>query len=84
MLEDRNLKLDLFALALLAPQRADGERAEPLGDVAEPLGGLAFPGGAIGFIGYEQERRDLELKLQTQEALLALGYEIEPPPAGCL
>ncbi len=30
----------------------------------------------IGFIGYEEERRELELKLETQEALLALGYEI--------
>ncbi len=30
----------------------------------------------IGFIGYEEERRGMELKLETQEALLALGYEI--------
>jgi hypothetical protein len=30
----------------------------------------------IGFIGYEEERREMELKLETQEALLALGYEI--------
>ncbi len=30
----------------------------------------------IGFIGYEQERQEMELKLETQEALLALGYEI--------
>ncbi len=29
-----------------------------------------------GFIGYAEERRDIELKAQTQEALLALGYEI--------
>ncbi len=29
-----------------------------------------------GFIGYEEERRELQLKLDTQEALLALGYEI--------
>jgi hypothetical protein len=30
----------------------------------------------IDFIGYEEERRGMELKLETQEALLALGYEI--------
>jgi hypothetical protein len=30
----------------------------------------------IGFIGYEEERQEMELKLETQEALLALGYEI--------
>jgi hypothetical protein len=30
----------------------------------------------IGFIGYEEERREMELKLETQEVLLALGYEI--------
>ncbi len=29
-----------------------------------------------GFIGYEQERQEIQLKLDTQEALLALGYEI--------
>jgi hypothetical protein len=29
-----------------------------------------------GFIGYEQERAELRLKVDTQEALLALGYEI--------
>jgi len=29
-----------------------------------------------GFIGYEQERRELQTKLDTQEALLGLGYEI--------
>jgi hypothetical protein len=30
----------------------------------------------IGFIGYEAERQEMQLKLETQEALLALGYEI--------
>ena len=30
----------------------------------------------IGFIGYEEERREMALKFETQEALLALGYEI--------
>ncbi len=30
----------------------------------------------IGFIGYEEERREIELKFETQEMLLALGYEI--------
>ncbi len=29
-----------------------------------------------GFIGYEAERRDLRLKVDTQEALTALGYDI--------
>jgi hypothetical protein len=29
-----------------------------------------------GFIGYEAERKELALKTDTQEALLALGYEI--------
>jgi hypothetical protein len=29
-----------------------------------------------GFIGYEAERKELALKIDTQEALLALGYEI--------
>ncbi|HXV37141.1 MAG TPA: peptidoglycan-binding domain-containing protein, partial [Myxococcota bacterium] len=29
-----------------------------------------------GFIGYEQERRAMQLRLDTQQALLALGYEI--------
>jgi hypothetical protein len=29
-----------------------------------------------GFIGYEAERQELLLKVDTQEALLALGYEI--------
>ena len=29
-----------------------------------------------GFIGYEAERKELTLKVDTQEALLALGYEI--------
>jgi hypothetical protein len=29
-----------------------------------------------GFIGYEEERREIQLKLDTQETLLALGYEI--------
>jgi len=29
-----------------------------------------------GFIGYQSERKELELKLAVQEALLALGYEI--------
>jgi hypothetical protein len=29
-----------------------------------------------GFIGYEAERKELALKVDTQEALLALGYEI--------
>lgn len=29
-----------------------------------------------GFIGYQSERKDLELKLAVQEALLALGYDI--------
>jgi hypothetical protein len=29
-----------------------------------------------GFIGYEQERAELVLRVETQEALLALGYEI--------
>jgi hypothetical protein len=29
-----------------------------------------------GFIGYEKERSELRLKVDTQEALLALGYEI--------
>ena len=28
------------------------------------------------FIGYEEERRELQLALETQEALLALGYDI--------
>ncbi len=30
----------------------------------------------IGFIGYAEERQEMQLKLETQEALLALGYEI--------
>jgi len=30
----------------------------------------------IGFIGYEEEREEMRLKIETQEALLALGYEI--------
>jgi hypothetical protein len=30
----------------------------------------------VGFIGYEAERKELALKVDTQEALLALGYEI--------
>ncbi len=30
----------------------------------------------IGFIGYEEERQEKMLKFETQEALLALGYEI--------
>jgi hypothetical protein len=30
----------------------------------------------VGFIGYEEERREMQLKFETQEALLALGYEI--------
>jgi len=29
-----------------------------------------------GFIGYEAERQELALKVETQEALLSLGYEI--------
>jgi hypothetical protein len=29
-----------------------------------------------GFIGYEEERKGVELAAQTQEALLALGYDI--------
>jgi hypothetical protein len=29
-----------------------------------------------GFIGYEKERSELRLKVDTQEALLALGYDI--------
>ena len=29
-----------------------------------------------GFIGYEEERKEMRLKLDIQEALLALGYEI--------
>ncbi len=29
-----------------------------------------------GFIGYEAERRDLRLKVDAQEALIALGYDI--------
>ena len=29
-----------------------------------------------GFIGYEEERREIQLKLDIQEALIALGYEI--------
>jgi hypothetical protein len=29
-----------------------------------------------GFVGYAEERREMQLKLDTQEALLALGYEI--------
>jgi hypothetical protein len=29
-----------------------------------------------GFIGYEAERRDLQIKVDTQEALIALGYDI--------
>ena len=29
-----------------------------------------------GFIGYEEERKEIQLKLDIQEALLALGYEI--------
>jgi hypothetical protein len=29
-----------------------------------------------GFIGYEVERRELQIKLETQEVLLGLGYEI--------
>lgn len=29
-----------------------------------------------GFIGYQSERKELELKLSVQEALLALGYDI--------
>ncbi len=29
-----------------------------------------------GFIGYEAERRDLRIKVDTQEALIALGYDI--------
>ncbi len=30
----------------------------------------------VGFIGYEAERQEMKLKVETQEALLALGYEI--------
>lgn len=30
-----------------------------------------------GFIGYAEERREVQLKFDTQEALVALGYEIE-------
>jgi len=30
----------------------------------------------VKFIGYQEERRDIELKSQTQEALQNLGYEI--------
>jgi len=30
----------------------------------------------VGFIGYEEERQEMQLKFETQEALLALGYEI--------
>lgn len=29
-----------------------------------------------GFIGYEEERKEIQLKLDIQEALIALGYEI--------
>jgi hypothetical protein len=29
-----------------------------------------------GFIGYEEERREMQLKIDIQEALLVLGYEI--------
>ncbi len=29
-----------------------------------------------GFIGYEEERKEIQLKLDIQEALLALGYDI--------
>jgi hypothetical protein len=42
-----------------------------------------LPGGrapeasyGVGFIGYEEERREMQLKFETQEALIALGYEI--------
>jgi hypothetical protein len=30
-----------------------------------------------GFIGYKAERRDLQIKVDTQAALVALGYEID-------
>jgi hypothetical protein len=46
-----------------APPRADGEVPAS----------LQF---GRGFIGYEEERRELLLAAETQEALLALGYDI--------
>ena len=42
-----------------------------------PPGGLPLEATyGQGFIGYEEERREIQLKLDIQEALLALGYEI--------
>jgi hypothetical protein len=42
-----------------------------------PPGGRAPESSyGIGFIGYEEERQEIKLKFETQEALLALGYEI--------
>jgi len=46
---------------------------------AKPLAEGELPPSATygqGFIGYAQERKEIQLKLDTQEALLALGYEI--------
>ncbi len=46
---------------------------------AKPVASGELPPEAtygIGFIGYEEERKEMQLKLDTQEALLALGYEI--------
>jgi len=46
---------------------------------AKPLAPGELPPSATygqGFIGYEAERAELTLKVDTQEALLALGYDI--------
>jgi hypothetical protein len=46
---------------------------------AKPVAPGALPPSATygqGFIGYEAERAEITLKVDTQEALLALGYDI--------